>query len=283
MTGWEWAMLAALIIVFREVLEAGLVVGVVLAATRGIPWRGLYVGGGVLAGVVGASIIALFADQISNLFEGTGQELLNAGVLGVAVVMLVWTGLWMSTHGRQLAAEMKSVGVDVAEGRKPLTALAIVVAVAVLREGFEVVLFLYGVVAAGGTTASSIALGGLLGILAGAAVSGALYLGIVAIPLKHVFKAISVLITLLAASLASQAVGLLQSAGYLDTWSDPLWDTSNVLSEDSILGRVLHALVGYTAQPSGMQLLAYIAVIVVTVVLSRMVHQPAPAPRVAKS
>ncbi len=269
-------MLAALIIVFREVLEAGLVVGVVLAASRGIRHRGLFVAGGVLAGVVGASIIALFAEQISDLFEGTGQELLNAGVLALAVVMLVWTGLWMSTHGRELSAQMKTVGLDVAAGRKPLTALAIVVAVAVLREGFEVVLFLYGVVAGGGVTAVSIATGGLLGILAGAAVSGLLYFGIVAIPMKHVFKAISALITLLAASLASQSVGLLQSAGYLETLSDPLWDTSGILTEDSIAGRVLHSLIGYTAQPSGMQLIAYIAVIVVTVVLTRWLHRKPP-------
>ncbi|MGU3398302.1 FTR1 family protein [Brucellaceae bacterium D45D] len=269
-------MLAALIIVFREVLEAGLVVGVVLAASRGIRHRGLFVAGGVLAGVVGASIIALFAEQISDLFEGTGQELLNAGVLALAVVMLVWTGLWMSTHGRELSSQMKTVGLDVAAGRKPLTALAIVVAVAVLREGFEVVLFLYGVVAGGGVTAVSIATGGLLGILAGAAVSGLLYFGIVAIPMKHVFKAISALITLLAASLASQSVGLLQSAGYLETLSDPLWDTSGILTEDSIAGRVLHSLIGYTAQPSGMQLIAYIAVIVVTVVLTRWLHRKPP-------
>lgn len=270
-------MLAALIIVFREVLEAGLVVGVVLAASRGIAHRGLYVAAGVLAGVVGASLIALFAEQISNLFEGTGQELLNAAVLAIAVAMLVWTGLWMSTHGRELSAQMKTVGLDVAAGRKPLTALAIVVAVAVLREGFEVVLFLYGVVAGGGVTGLSIATGGLLGILAGAAVSGLLYFGIVAIPMKHVFKAISVLITLLAASLATQSVGLLQSAGYLDTLSDPLWDTSNILTEDSIFGRVLHSLIGYTAQPSGMQLIAYLAVILVTVALTRLTARKAPA------
>ncbi|MBB3810523.1 FTR1 family iron permease [Pseudochelatococcus contaminans] len=267
-------MLAALIIVFREVLEAGLIVGVVLAASRGIRHRGLYVAGGVLAGVLGAAIIAVFADQISNLFDGTGQEILNAIVLAVAVVMLVWTGLWMSTHGRQLTEEIKTVGKDVVEGRKPLTALAIVVAAAVLREGFEVVLFLYGVVAAGGTTAASIAIGGFLGILAGAAVSALLYLGIVAIPLKHVFSAISVLITLLAAGLAAQSIGLLQSAGYFEVWADPLWDTSNILTEDSIVGRVLHSLVGYTAQPSGLQLVAYIGVIVITVVLTRAIRRP---------
>jgi high-affinity iron transporter len=262
-------VLASLVIVFREVLEAGLVVGVVLAATRGIAYRGLYITAGVLAGVFGAAIIAVFADQISNLFQGTGQEILNAGVLAIAVVMLIWTGMWMSTHGRQIATEMKAVGRAVADGSKPLTTLAVVVAVAVLREGFEVVLFLYGVVVGGGATAASIAIGGVLGILGGAAVSLLLYLGIVAIPLRHVFKVIAALITLLAASLAAQSVGLLQGAGYAQTWSDPLWDTSGLLSEDSILGRVLHSLVGYTAQPSGLQLTAYLAVILFAVILNR--------------
>jgi high-affinity iron transporter len=187
--------------------------------------------------------------------------------------MLGWTVIWMSVHGREMTADLKRVGRDVAEGRKPLAALAMVVGIAVLREGFEVVLFLYGVIASGGTSAWDVATGGALGVLAGAAVAGVLYLGLAAIPLKHVFKAISTLITLLAAGLAAQSVGFLQSAGYLQSWSDPVWDTSSILSEDSILGRVLHTLVGYIAQPSGLQLLAYAATILVIVAAMRWVER----------
>src|SRR5437879_3208254 len=154
-------VLGALVIVFREVLEAGLIIGIVLAATRGLPGRARWVGLGILAGVAGAGIVALFAEGIANAFEGSGQELLNASVLGAAVVMLMWHNAWMARHGREMAAEMNAVGKAVTTGQRPLTALAVVVGLAVLREGSEVVLFLYGVVATG-TSASSLLVGGVL-------------------------------------------------------------------------------------------------------------------------
>src|SRR5665811_1019302 len=136
-------MLGALVIVFREVIEAGLIVGIVMAATRGVAGRGRWVGFGILAGVLGAAVVAIFAGVISQAFEGAGQELFNASILGVAVVMLMWHNAWMARHGREIADDMRNVGHAVSEGAKPLTALAIVVGLAVLREGSEVVLFLY--------------------------------------------------------------------------------------------------------------------------------------------
>ena len=152
-------MLGALVIVFREAIEAGLIVGIVLAATRGVPKRAAWVGLGIGVGAVGAGIIALFAEAISGAFEGAGQELLNAGVLGAAVVMLMWHNAWMARHGREMAAEMAAVGEAVTIGKRPMTALAVVVGLAVLREGAEVVLFLYAIIATG-TSGSSLLLGG---------------------------------------------------------------------------------------------------------------------------
>ena len=174
-------MLGALIIVFREVIEAGLIVGIVMAATRGVAGRGRWVSFGVGGGVLGAAIVALFAGAISQAFEGAGQELFNASVLAIAVVMLMWHNAWMARHGREIAAEMRQVGTAVSEGAKPLTALAIVVGLAVLREGSEVVLFLYGIVASG-TSGSALLVGGLLGIAAGAAFTALTYFGLLAIP-----------------------------------------------------------------------------------------------------
>src|SRR5262245_23304139 len=132
-------MLGALVIVFREVLEAGLIIGIVLAATRGAPDRGAWVGLGVGLGVIGAGIVALFAEAISGAFEGSGQELLNAGVLAAAVVMLMWHNAWMARHGREIAAQMSAIGQAVVAGQRPMTVLAVVVGLAVLREGSEVV------------------------------------------------------------------------------------------------------------------------------------------------
>jgi high-affinity iron transporter len=103
-------MFGALIIVFREVIEAGLIIGIVLAATRGVSGRGHWVLTGVLAGTLGAGIVALFAEAIANAFEGAGQELFNASVLGAAVVMLMWHTAWMARHGREMAVELAAVG-----------------------------------------------------------------------------------------------------------------------------------------------------------------------------
>ncbi|MDE1569829.1 FTR1 family iron permease [Aquabacter sp. P-9] len=265
-------MLAALIIVFREVLEAGLIVGVMLAASEGIRGRGLVISLGIVGGVVGSALIALFAERIANLFDGSGQELLNAAILSVAVVMLVWTVVWMASHGREMVMEMKAVGRDVKEGRRPIAALGIVVGMAVLREGVEIVLFMYGLTVSGGETAANVALGFALGILAGAAVSYVLYRGLVAIPVKHLFKTTTILITLLAAGLSAQAVGILQDAGFIQSLADPVWNSTWLLADDSAVGRVLRTLVGYRAEPTGMQVIAYVATVAVIVGLSYAVN-----------
>ena len=94
-------MIAALIIVFREVFEAGLIVGIVLAVTRTVPHRNQWIAGGVLAGVLAACVVAAFAGALSNLFAGMGQELFNAAILIVAVVMLTWHNVWMARHGKR--------------------------------------------------------------------------------------------------------------------------------------------------------------------------------------
>ena len=113
-------MLAALIIVFREVFEAGLVVGIVMAVTRTIAGRGWWVSGGVLGGTLGACIVAVFAGALSTAFSGAGQELFNAAILGIAVVMLAWHNVWMARHGQELAAEMRAAGQAVAAGSMSL-------------------------------------------------------------------------------------------------------------------------------------------------------------------
>jgi high-affinity iron transporter len=168
----------------------------------------------------------------------------------------------------------------VASGTRTLLALSIVCGVAVLREGSEVVLFLYGILASGGDSFSSVFGGGLIGLLLGAGVSVLTYLGLLRIPGRYLFAATSGMIALLAAGLASQAVAFLQQAGMLNAFSDTLWDTSWLLSDSSILGRVLHTLIGYNDHPSGMQLIAYFAVLALTFLLTKAV---APAPTLAGS
>src|SRR6202023_1915416 len=216
-------MLAALIIVFREVFEAGLIVGIVLAVTGSVPNRNRWIGGGVLAGALAACVVAAFAGALSQLFAGMGQELFNAAILGVAV----------------------------------------------LRGGTEVALFLYGVVASGGGSALSLAIGGFIGLALGAGVCLLTYFGLMRIPPKALFATTTVLITLLAAGMAAQAVAFLERANWLNSLDTVVWDSAWLLSEKSIAGRAMHTLIGYTDQPTEMQLLVYLAVLLVTFLLMR--------------
>ena len=219
----------------------------------------------------------MFAGVISEAFQGSGQELFNASVLGIAVVMLMWHNAWMARHGREIADEMQRVGAAVSEGSKPLTALAVVIGLAVLREGSEVVLFLYGIMAQG-TSGSALLAGGVLGIAAGAAFSALTYLGLLAIPNRHIFSVTSWLIALLAAGMAAQAMQFLNNAGLVVALDRTVWDTSWLLSEKSILGRLLHTLIGYADRPTEMQLIVYVATLLAMFLLMRFASY-SPRPR----
>ena len=269
-------MLASLLIVFREVFEAGLIVGIVMAVTAGVPGRTFWVSGGVIAGVLGACLVALFTTGLSELFGGNGQEIFNASILCFAVVMLTWHNVWMARHGREMAAELQATGEAVAAGAKSLAALGVVVAIAVLREGSEVVLFLYGVAAAQGGASVGMVIGGAIGLLLGSLVCFATYLGLITIPARYLFGVTSVLIALLAAGLAAQAIAFLEQADILTALDNTVWNTSWILSDSSLLGRALHTLIGYVDQPTAMQLVVYVATLAIIAVLMKLFSSPAP-------
>lgn len=255
-------MLATAIIVFREVLEAALIIGIVLAATRGVIRRSAWVSAGVAAGLAGAGLVALFADAISTAIAGSGQEVFNASILFFAVIMLGWHNVWMGRHGRELAQQMNAMGQAVKEGERPMHMLAVVIGIAVLREGSEIVLFLYGIATAQQDQAGQMLAGGALGLLSGAVVGLMMYLGLLRIPSKYLFRVTSWLITLLAAGMAAQAAGFLVQADLLPAIVQTVWNTSEILSQNSILGRLLQTLIGYTDHPSGIQVLFYVATLV---------------------
>jgi high-affinity iron transporter len=173
-----------------------------------------------------------------------------------------------------MARELKAAGHEVVTGKRTLAALGVVVGVAVLREGSEVVLFLYGIAAQGGTTNAALLLGGALGLVAGAAVSALMYFGLLTIPAGRLFQVTSGLITLLAAGMAAQAALFLQNGGYITVLNGTVWDTSWLLKEDSLPGRLLHTLIGYVEAPDGAQIVAYVATIAMILVLMRLIGKP---------
>ena len=252
-------MFATAIIVFREVLEAALIIGILAAATRSIPGSRRWLAAGLLAGLAGSGLVAAFTDYIGSLANGIGQELFNAIVLGIAVVMLAWHNIWMASHGAALAADAKSVGGKIRDGLSECSILLVIVGIAVLREGSETVLFLYGIATSDSGGQTSMMMGGGIGVLAGIAIGYLIYAGLLRIPLRWFFSVTGILVLLLAAGMASQAAHFLIQADLLPSLISPLWDTSGLLPDDSITGKLLRSLIGYDSRPDGMQLVFYLA------------------------
>jgi high-affinity iron transporter len=267
-------MFGTSVIVFREVLEAALIIGIVAAATRDVPGRSRWIIGGLLLGLLGSALVASFTGTISEFADGVGQELFNAIILGVAVLMLAWHNIWMASHGKELATNAQKVGNSIREGMSECSVLLAVVGIAVLREGSETVLFLYGIATSSQVGTSSMLLGGAIGIIAGVTIGYTLYKGLLRIPMRWFFSATSLLVLLLAAGMASQAAHYLIQADIIPSLASPLWDTSAVLPEKSVLGMLLHSLIGYEATPAGMQLVFYVTTLVAIWLGMKWVNQP---------
>ena len=268
-------MLATAIILFREVLEAALIIAIVMGASRGIARRGRWVAGGILLGVIGASMIALLASDIALKFEGRLSAILNAIILLSAVALLTWHNVWMKSHGRKLAADVATVGEDVETGRQPLTALMLLTFAAVMREGSEAVLFIWAI-ATSGQQGIDLASGALVGIVAGVLVGALLYRGLLKFPLRYFFSLTSWIILLLTAGLSAQAAGFLNQADLLPALGGQLWDTSHLLSQASLPGQLLHTLIGYIARPSGIEVVFYVGTILIVLTLMRLFGKSTP-------
>lgn len=266
-------MLSTAIIIFREVFEIVLILGIVLAATRGLPGRWHWIGLGMAAGVGGSALVAYFTDSISMFAEGMGQEIFNAGILFTAAFFIGWTVLWMKRHAREMRAQITRLGADIHAGNTSFMALALVVALAMLREGSEIVLFSYGMLASG-QSVTSLATGALLGGAGGLVVGLLLYFGLIQIPMKYFFQITGGLLMLLVAGMASQGMGFLVQAGYFDTLSRTAWDSSWLLSEHGLFGESLGVLLGYTSRPSIIQVMTYVAVLGSLIFLTRVYGRP---------
>ena len=266
-------MFATALIVFRETLEAALFVGIVAAATRGLVGRSKWLAGGVFAGILGALALAAGADRISALADGIGQDLVNVGILSVALIMLAWHCIWVSTHGKEMSQDAKRLGSSVREGTRAPRALVVAVALAVLREGAETVLFMASLATGAPGSSHSMLVGASLGVLGGVVLGLMIYFGLSRVKPQHLFAVTNVLILLLAAAIASQLARALAQSGLVDIWSSTLWDTSGTLATDSPVGILLHALVGYDARPSGLQLAFYLSTLLIIGLATRQVQR----------
>lgn len=249
-------MYAAFVITLREGLEASLIVGILLAylTKRGAERYHRHIWTGTLLAVLATGVAAVLLQFLAIQFEERGALLFEAAASGLAVGVLTYMVLWMQRQSRRLRGDLERK-VDAALSRNELWALVVLAFTTVVREGLETVLFLFTLVRAG---RASLIVGSLLGLGLAAILVYALFRTSARINLRAFFVVTGVLLMFIAAGLVAHTVRSLQEAGVLPVLLGQAWDTTAWMGEDTLLGGLLHAFLGYSARPNGLELLAYL-------------------------
>lgn len=252
-------MLNAFIIVWRESLEAMLVIGVLLSWIARQPEGdrlrdGLWIGIG--ASVALATLLGAATFAIRSQFAGVALEVFQLGMVLFAAALILQMVLWMHGHGRHMKREL--------EGRAAASGgaigIAVIAALAVGREGAETVIFLYGLGLenSGGTLALMLA-AAVAGFAAAAATAWLVARGARFLNMRTLFRISEILLLLIANALLANGIDRMIGLEWLPPLLDPAWDVADVLSDGQGLGRFLADFVGYRARPAGTLLLASLA------------------------
>lgn len=247
-------LLGSVILVLQETLEAALLISVLLAISsqqwNKLAWLWFGIGGGIILSVIYAG----FMVDISEWFDYAGQEVVNASLqtLTTMLIMVCTWALFRSRQfdlfgGRQQGNHFTSVFIVCAAGA---------VALAITREGTEILIYLEGFIQQK-EYAQTIVAGTSIGFSIGLSIGILIYFGLLNLPVDWRLLAAVVLLALFAGNMLSQAALQLTQADWIPS-TQAIWDTSEWLSENSIPGRSLYALMGYEATPSAAQLIAYI-------------------------
>jgi high-affinity iron transporter len=250
-------MIAALLIAFREGLEAALIVGIVLSYLKKMGHRQrAAVWWGVVSAVIASVVTGVALQVLGVAFEGRGEQLFEGITMLLAAGVLTWMIFWMQRQGRSIRAGLEADVRQAVTGgsRWALFALAFV---AVVREGIETALFLTA--AAFSATPVQTLVGGGLGLAAAVAVGWLLFSVSGRLDVRAFFRVTSVLLILFAAGLVAHGVHELQEAGVLPVIVEHVWDINPILDENSTVGSILKALFGYNGNPSLLETVSYAA------------------------
>ena len=243
-------------VVFREIFEIMLITGIIIGATNNMKNKKKAISLGFIAGIIGSIIFAMLTDKITDFAGGLGQEITSAIILFIAAFFISWTLLWMQAHAKELKTNFNNISQEINKGEKTYFILSLIIALTILREGAEIILFTYGMIASG-EAIHNIIIGSIIGCVAGLLIGLLMYFSLVRIPLRYFFKVTTILLTFLVAGMFSHALGYLTSAGYLNELSNVVWNSSHIISNDSVIGLFLETLFGYNANPNLAQLSGY--------------------------
>jgi len=248
-----------LFIVWRESIEAMLVVGILSAWLQHNPdarQGRVYLWGGVALGLLLAGLLAFGLFAASAVFSAN-QDVFQLVMVLVAAGLIVQMVYWMRVHGRNLRRDIEA-GLSRQAQQSNWWGVLLLSAIAVGREGSETVVFLYGTLAAATPDTLWALIGsGVLGFGLALAMYFALQLGGKLLSWRHFFRITEVMLLFLAAALLTTGIERMISLNWLPTLIDPVWDSSRLLDDSGTLGGVVAALTGYRAQPALISLLAY--------------------------
>ncbi len=239
-------LLNSVIIVLREVLEATLLLSVFLATAVFLKLGKSWAVVALSIGTLGAIAYGLLLEPVSDLFDGVGQEIVNAFLQFGAFVCLAAAAYFV---GRRTANPHTQFSI--------LTVMmAAAVSLAITREGSEILVYVSGFWNVSDVF-SAVGAGSLIGASIGFSVGVLIYYLLVAQPPTRALPVSVILLLLIAAGMASQATRLLIQADWIST-SGALWNTSAILSEESLLGQLLYALLGYEASPAAIEVAVHL-------------------------
>lgn len=253
------------IVVFRECLEISLLLGVIMAVTKPIHNSKVYITLGAMMGIVGAAIFAIFIRSISDSFGGLGDEMVNASIILITALLISWTVVWMQGYTQKVRKDLSTLSDKIETGSASKFMLVAMVAMTILREGAEIILFVYSISSAENITGNNYLLGLGVGAISGVSVGVIVYNGLINYAGKYIFRISTMLLILIAAGLASEAAGILTSSGIIEIYSNQLWDSSWLVTDQSTVGKILKIIIGYDARPNGLQLLCYLSTIMLTI------------------
>lgn len=256
------------LIVFRECLEISLLLGIILAVTKQIEKSRLYIIAGIMLGVVCASLFAFFARKISLSFGGIGDELFDSGIMILITFLLSWTIVWMQGYGTQVKQHIDNLSTKINEGAGSHIMIVFLVASTILREGAEIIILVYSISSVETISSNVYLQGVIIGALGGFLLGLIIYFGLIKIAnQKYIFKTSTILLMLIAGGFAASAAGILTSSGFIMFLSDQLWDSSWLIADRSMTGKILHIVTGYIARPNGLQVIAYFSTILLINIL----------------
>ena len=264
-------MFPGFLLAFREGIEASLIIGIILGVLNktGMPSLKKTVWSGAIVGVILSLAAAWGLMLVGASFEGKSEQIFEGLTMLLAAGILTWMVFWMRKHSREKTKKVQAE-VEAASRKQEGRVLFLLAFTAVVREGIELALFLASVSFI--ATQSLVLIGALLGILLAVGLAVLLNRSLLKLNLRQVFNVTSILLIIFAAGLVAHGVHELNEAGWIPAIQEQVWNTNPVLHEDSSVGLILKALLGYNGNPSLTEVISYLLyylIIFITVILRK--------------